>query len=86
MACAAGIGSREMNLSKPRSKNEFPICDVCNKPVERLVWTHDHVMCRRVVIAFCHGEREESYIDEIEIHDDRVLGFGRAFTMKRFMP
>jgi hypothetical protein len=61
-----------------------PICDVCEKPVDKIVSMRDGF--REVVSfrVFCHGEVETVQVDLMDLHD--ALGeihFGRAFVREK---
>jgi len=58
---------------------DFPKCDVCNRPVERVDRSDD---CRTGLVTFrvfCHGAEEVVELDEAHIARMRGLAFGRAF-------
>lgn len=64
---------------RARSIEARPICDRCNKPVERMTEEHDDFCDRMIFVAECHGERErvEVTADELAYHES--IQFGRAF-------
>ncbi|MBA4707555.1 hypothetical protein [Aquitalea aquatica] len=62
---------------------EFPVCAVCNKPVDRIEWFDDHSARGRVFRVFCHGKVEEQVLtDRMALHMVRgtEIAFGNAFT------
>jgi hypothetical protein len=63
-----------------------PICDRCNRPVDRIVSMRDaftEVVAFRV---FCHGEVETVHVDLFELHNATgPLYFGRAFVKEKLL-
>ena len=61
-----------------------PICDVCGKPVDKIVSMRDafeEVVAFRV---FCHGEQETVRLDLMDLRDATgPIHFGRAFVNAR---
>jgi len=60
----------------------LPICDVCNKGVDRVTCEVDRCTYERIYIVYCHGEKEVTRISE-EILATGDIQFGRAFTQKK---
>jgi len=59
----------EPTTSALRFSNEiFPICALCNKPVESIVWSTD-LNGRARYIAKCHGDTEVTEIDLFDLKD-----------------
>lgn len=61
-----------------------PICDRCQKPVDKIVSMRDGF---REVVAFrvfCHGEEETVRLDLMDLHDATgPIHFGRAFVREK---
>lgn len=63
-------------------------CAMCNKPVDRIEWfDEDFGHGKRVIVAHCHGERDEMRFDPVRLSLDALRqmeeGEGIAFTTKR---
>lgn len=64
----------------------WPTCDLCDKPVDRLesLTLIDAFEDGVVLVAHCHGEREEVRVDPMLVEQQRGgLHFGRAFVQRR---
>ena len=59
---------------------DWPICDLCNKPVESLERHDDHFRCEVIFIARCHGDKEvvRFYEEELFVMTTGIRA-GRAF-------
>jgi hypothetical protein len=61
---------------------DFPKCDVCNRPVER-VDRHDNYRSGVIVFrVFCHGDQETVELTDAQLARATGLAFGRAFKRK----
>jgi len=64
---------------------DFPKCDVCNRPVER-VERHDNYRTGVVMFrVFCHGAEEIVEFDDGQLARMRGLAFGRAFKKPKVL-
>jgi hypothetical protein len=63
---------------------QLPICDRCNKPVDRLEEERDDFCARFVLTACCHGERERVVV-EYEILESKQFeaSAARAFVQPK---
>lgn len=66
------------------------ICDVCNKPCDKLEALDDYRTGEIVMMAYCHGDRDEMRIPQSAIIklgkaalDQMNHGIGHAFSTKR---
>jgi hypothetical protein len=57
-----------------------PLCAVCNKPVERMESMYDIAWARKRFRVFCHGQMEESMLDDVTIEDSDSIRMGQAFV------
>jgi len=71
-----------------RELKTLPICDRCNRPVDRLIEVEDTTFDRLTFIAACHGDRERITIthEELVVMRGGSLQFGRAFVQVRALP
>ena len=65
---------------------DLPICAVCNKPVERMESMYDIAWARKRFRVYCHGEMEESILDDETIEDSSSIRMGQAFIDKLPQP
>jgi len=73
--------SRAIILSDENTLEALPICDVCKKPVDKLVWMDDAFMERRSYRVFCHGDMQTVHVEIRELeHSSGAITFGRAFV------
>lgn len=49
--------------------HDVPLCAVCNKPVERMESMYDIAWARKRFRVYCHGDMEESMLDDVIIED-----------------
>ena len=67
----------------PLSKYDFfhgvPNCAVCNKPVERMESMYDVAWARKRFRVYCHGEMEESILNDETIENCNSVRMGQAF-------
>lgn len=83
-------------LSKPRLEDLIdlmnrdprvrPVCDHCNRPVEKLVTAYSALHASQLIAAVCHGETEIVELPDFEfvlMKDFRDMEFGRAFVRKQ---
>jgi len=62
--------------------HEFPICAICNKPVEKVESMYDLILCAKRFRVYCHGDMEEAMLDDTIIEDVNSVSFGQAFIDK----
>lgn len=62
---------------------QVPICDVCNKPVDRIDWWDDYNRCVRVFRVSCHGETETAELPDYMVLDSLSITMGRAFVKEK---
>ena len=62
---------------------QVPICDVCNKPVDRIDWWDDYNRCVRVFRVSCHGETETAELSDYMVEDSLSITMGRAFVKEK---
>jgi metal-dependent hydrolase (beta-lactamase superfamily II) len=60
----------------------FPICAVCNKPVESIQSMDDISSSRKLFRVHCHGETEEAFLNDEMIENTDSVRFGQAFIDK----
>lgn len=59
----------------------WPICAVCERPVERVEHDEDALRAKLVITVYCHGDVETAEILERElVRGAECIKFGRAFT------
>lgn len=67
----------------PLSKYDFfhgvPHCAVCNKPVERMESMYDVAWARKRFRVYCHGQMEESILNDETIENCDSVRMGHAF-------
>ena len=74
-------------LSKfDRGLHEFPICAICNKPVEKVESMYDVAYGAKRFRVYCHGDIEEAMLDDVLIEDNYSVSFGQAFIDKLPQP
>ena len=56
-----------------------PLCAVCNKPVERMESMYDIAWGAKRFRVYCHGQMEESMLDDVTIEDSDSIRMGQAF-------
>lgn len=66
--------------------HDVPLCAVCNKPVERMESMYDIAWARKRFRVYCHGDMEESMLDDVIIEDCDSVRFGQAFIDKLPQP
>lgn len=67
------------------------ICDVCQKPVDRVEVSFDIFRRAYLITVFCHGERDKMQIPEVDMHHrdsyeammKAMEAGGTAFVSKR---
>lgn len=64
----------------------FPICAVCNKPVESILSMYDINSSRKLFRVYCHGETEEVFLNDEMIENTDSVRFGQAFIDKLPQP
>lgn len=62
--------------------HDVPMCAICNKPVERVESMYDIAWAARRFRVYCHGDIEESMLDDVVIEDSDSVRFGQAFIDK----
>jgi len=64
---------------------DYPMCDLCGRPVEDLYQVPDILNRATIVTVFCHGEKESVRIDDVTLHEmiPGSIKFGRAFTISK---
>ena len=62
---------------------ELPICDVCNKPVDRVECDRSLFTKTITYWVFCHGAVETFDVDQMVINAAHKVEIGRAFTQKQ---
>lgn len=62
--------------------HEFPICAICNKPVEKVESMYDIAYGAKRFRVYCHGDMEEAMLDDVLIEDCASVQFGQAFIDK----
>lgn len=67
-------------LSQPIFK--FPICDVCNKPVEEMDVRNDINFDVQIFKVKCHGEVQEVMVTTLTMLDCEIT-VDRAFVQKK---
>lgn len=66
--------------------HEFPVCAICNKPVERVESMYDIAWAAKRFRVYCHGDMEEAMLDDVIIEDCNSVRFGQAFIDKLPQP
>ena len=66
--------------------HEFPICAICNKPVEKVESMYDVAYGAKRFRVYCHGDMEEAMLDDVLIEDNYNVSFGQAFIDKLPQP
>ena len=66
--------------------HDVPMCAVCNKPVERIESMYDVAYASRRFRVYCHGDMEETALDDVVIEDSSSVRFGEAFIDKLPQP
>ncbi len=62
--------------------NALPICDVCGRPVERMVTVRDDLESRTMFKVYCHGQEDSGWLSDADVY--RALWIdARAFRRKR---
>jgi hypothetical protein len=69
-----------------RGLHEFPICAICNKPVEKVESMYDVAYGAKRFRVYCHGDIEEAMLDDVLIEDNYSVSFGQAFIDKLPQP
>lgn len=69
-----------------RGLHEFPICAICNKPVEKVESMYDVAYGAKRFRVYCHGDMEEAMLDDVLIEDNYSVSFGQAFIDKLPQP
>lgn len=59
---------------------EPPMCDLCNKPVDKLVVGYSPVTCETTYVVKCHGEGQSVVVTDEEAADRDGARLGRAFS------
>jgi hypothetical protein len=79
-----------MNISTvskfDKGLHEFPICAICNKPVERVESMYDIAHGAKRFRVYCHGDMEEAFLNDEIIEDCDSVRFGTAFIDKLPQP
>lgn len=60
----------------------YPLCGVCDKKVDHVTVLEDWLHDRKIVMVFCHGEREVMCIDNHMLRET-ILTPGEAFNSNR---
>lgn len=58
----------------------FPICAVCNKPVDAVHTTYDPNYDGKVFTVYCHGQAEQQILGAFTMMDASEITFGKAFN------
>lgn len=66
--------------------HEFPICAICNKPVDRVESMYRIEMSAKLFRVYCHGDVEEAFLNDETIEDCNSVRFGQAFIDKLPQP
>lgn len=66
----------------PGNLQSWPWCAVCERPVERVVFSRDPVRKDELIEAHCHGDSESIVISSVEINLDGASLGGRVFDRK----
>lgn len=61
----------------------WPICDVCNKPVERMETFNDPLSYTRTFRASCHGQTQQVQVSDQLAEEALAMKFIRAFVQVR---
>lgn len=64
---------------------KLPICDICNKSVDRIRRDRDVVRDVEVYTAECHGDKEICILTQDEMEECINIELGRAFITKRLV-
>ena len=51
-----------------RNSQPLPMCEACNKPVDKIDWDYRDDLCITTFIAYCHGEIEKTQIPDELLH------------------
>ena len=68
------------------SLHGLPICAICNRPVERMESMYDLAWGAKRFRVYCHGDVEESMLDDVVIEDCDSVRMGQAFIDKLPQP
>ena len=71
-------------MTTAATEKPWPICAICNKPVDELLEWVDHDKLQHWFGVKCHGAFEKSYMNREELMQfrDGTLSFGLAFATK----
>lgn len=58
----------------------FPVCALCNKPVEAVQTMHHPAYQGRIYRVYCHGKYEDQVLDDLTIVASDQITFGKAFV------
>lgn len=59
------------------------LCAVCKKPVDRIESWRNPDLRTYTVIAYCHGEREETKLKDEDLLDTHNISGGTAFAREQ---
>lgn len=59
------------------------VCELCNKPVDRIEMEKDHQFDRNIYTVYCHGEREQCEINTMTLRDAVSIKSAAAFKRTR---
>ena len=59
--------------------HDVPTCAVCNKPVERMESMYDVSWRAKRFRVYCHGQKEEAFLNDIDIWNADSIRMGQAF-------
>jgi len=75
-----------MSFGKPNAGiqvDQWPMCAVCNKPVEELSVHEDFLSDIHVFIARCHGETDRGEVFRMDLANRARVILGPCFVGKR---
>jgi hypothetical protein len=63
---------------------DFPICAVCQKPVEKMEWFHNPITDVLVYRAYCHGDVQEIFLPHYMV-EDSAISVTTAFSPEYYL-
>ena len=64
-------------------KIEMPMCAICGKTVDKMTLYDDFNAHRKTFTVFCHGDRQESVLEDWMVVNSTNIEVGLAFDQKR---
>ena len=64
-------------------KIEMPMCAICGKTVDKMTLHDDFNAHRKIFTVFCHGDRQESVLDDWMVVNATNIEVGLAFNQER---